>query len=75
MTDDGGLGRDWAHVAVGTLVDEPSVRPVAHVFVGSKAGWFEMPEDGLVRYEGKLPDEGMRLLMAGRSLAELDSAS
>jgi hypothetical protein len=29
----------YVHVTLGTLVDEPSVRPTAHIFVGSKAGW------------------------------------
>ncbi len=29
----------FVHVAMGTLVDDPSIRPTAHIFVGSKASW------------------------------------
>ena len=35
----------YAHVAMGTLVDTPSIRPTAHIFVGSKAPWFEITDD------------------------------
>ena len=35
----------FAHVAMGTLVDAPSIRPSAHVFVGSKAPWFDITDD------------------------------
>jgi hypothetical protein len=40
----------FVHVAMGTLVDEPTIRPRAHIFVGSKAGWYEIT-DGLPQYE------------------------
>ena len=30
----------YVHVATGTLVDDPTIRPTAHIFVGSKAPWF-----------------------------------
>jgi hypothetical protein len=45
------LVRDGAyvHVAMGTLVDAPSIRPSAHIFVGSKAPWHEISDD-LPRY-------------------------
>ncbi len=33
------------HVAMGTLVDEPTIRPSAHIFVGSKAPWFTITDD------------------------------
>jgi len=33
------------HVAMGTLQDEPSIRPSEHIFVGSKAPWFEITDD------------------------------
>ena len=36
---------------LGTLDGDPGRRPVAHGFVGSKAPWFELPDDGLPRYE------------------------
>jgi len=47
------LVRDGAfvHVAMGTLVDAPSIRPTAHIFVGSKAPWFSISDD-LPQYQG-----------------------
>lgn len=33
------------HVALGSLVDAPSVRPTAHIFAGSKAPWYEITDD------------------------------
>jgi hypothetical protein len=33
------------HVAMGSLVDTPSMRPAEHIFVGSKAGWYEITDD------------------------------
>ncbi len=46
------LVRDGAyvHVTLGTLVDSPSLRPSAHIFVGSKAPWFEIV-DGLPQHQ------------------------
>jgi hypothetical protein len=41
----------FVHVAMGTLVDDPSIRPTAHIFVGSKAPWFTIT-DGLPQYQG-----------------------
>jgi hypothetical protein len=35
----------FAHVAMGTLVDDPTIRPTAHIFVGSKAPWHEITDD------------------------------
>ena len=35
----------FVHVAMGTLVDDPSIRPQAHIFVGSKAPWFTITDD------------------------------
>lgn len=35
----------YVHVAMGTLVDSPSIRPTAHIFVGSKAEWFTITDD------------------------------
>ena len=51
---------NWAHIAMGMLVDEPSVRIEAHAFVGSKAGWEILPEDGLVRFDGHASEEWLR---------------
>jgi hypothetical protein len=41
----------YVHVAMGTLVDDPAIRPTAHIFVGSKAPWFVIADD-LPQYEG-----------------------
>jgi hypothetical protein len=35
----------FVHVAMGTLVDTPSIRPTAHIFTGSKAPWFAITDD------------------------------
>jgi hypothetical protein len=35
----------FVHVAMGSLVDAPSIRPDHHIFVGSKAAWFEIADD------------------------------
>jgi hypothetical protein len=35
----------YVHVALGSLVDAPSMRPTKHIFVGSKAAWFEITDD------------------------------
>ena len=35
----------YVHVAMGSLVDAPSMRPTKHIFVGSKAPWFEITDD------------------------------
>jgi len=35
----------YVHVALGSLADEPSIRPSEHIFVGSKAPWFEITDD------------------------------
>ena len=45
----------WVHVAMGTLVDAPSIRPSAHIFVGSKAPWHEIT-DSLPQYRGHVGD-------------------
>ena len=35
----------FVHVAMGTLVDDPAIRPSKHIFVGSKAPWFTITDD------------------------------
>lgn len=39
-----------AGVPMGSLDDDPGFRPQAHIFVASKAPWFEIPADGLPRH-------------------------
>jgi hypothetical protein len=41
----------YVHVAMGTLADDPTIRPTVHIFVGSKAPWFTITDD-LPQYEG-----------------------
>jgi hypothetical protein len=43
----------FVHVTLGTLVDSPSIRPSAHIFVGSKAPWYTITDD-LPQHEGLL---------------------
>jgi hypothetical protein len=35
----------YVHVALGSLVDAPGIRPTTHIFVGSKAPWFDITDD------------------------------
>ncbi len=35
----------YVRVPYGTLVDEPTLKPTAHIFVGSKATWHEILDD------------------------------
>jgi len=35
---------EFLHVTLGTLVDSPSIRPSAHIFVGSKADWYTIAD-------------------------------
>lgn len=41
---------EYVHVTLGTLTDAPSIRPSAHIFVGSKAPWYTITDD-LPQYE------------------------
>ncbi len=45
---------EYVHVTMGTLLDDPCIRPSMHIFVGSKAPWYEI-EDGVPQHR-KLPD-------------------
>ncbi len=35
----------YVHVAMGSLVDAPAIKPTEHIFVGSKAAWFDITDD------------------------------
>jgi len=35
----------YIHVLLGTLLEAPSLRPTEHIYVGSKASWFEITDD------------------------------
>jgi hypothetical protein len=45
----------FAHVTLGTLVDEPSIRPSAHIFTASKASW-DLICDDLPQFEALPPE-------------------
>ena len=53
----GGTWPDGPEVSVrlGALDDDPGIRPQYHSFVGSKADWDELPDDGLPRYHTRPP--------------------
>lgn len=35
----------FVHLTLGTLAEAPSIRPSAHIFVGSKAPWFTITDE------------------------------
>ncbi len=35
----------FVHVAMGSLIEAPTIRPTSHIFVGSKAAWFGITDD------------------------------
>lgn len=41
---------DSIAITLGTLDDDPGIRPLAHVFVGSKAVWYEITDE-LVQFD------------------------
>jgi len=41
----------YAHVTMGTLADAPSIRPSMHIFVESKASWYEITDE-LPQHDG-----------------------
>jgi hypothetical protein len=47
----------FVHVAMGTLIDAPTIRPTKHFFVGSKAPWFTITDD-LPQYEEHVVSAG-----------------
>jgi hypothetical protein len=36
---------EYVHVALGSLVDGPTLRPTAHIWVSQKAPWYEIADD------------------------------
>lgn len=54
-------GREYAWLPVGALEGDPGVRPTHHIFVGSKAPWFEIT-DALPRFEEHAPNQESRHL-------------
>ncbi len=46
---------DEVSIRLGCVDDDPGIRPQYHAFVGSRAAWDELPDDGLPRYEDAAP--------------------
>jgi hypothetical protein len=42
-------------IRLGALDGDPGIRPQYHSFVGSRAAWDEIPDDGLPRHEAANP--------------------
>jgi hypothetical protein len=49
---------EYLRVPYGTLVDEPTLKPTAHMFVGSKAPWHEILDDLPQHDEYPWPEDG-----------------
>ncbi len=47
-------GNVKVHIPMGTLIDPPSMKPSMHIFVGSKAPWYDILDD-LPQFDG-FPD-------------------
>ena len=57
------FGADWPEgdevaIRLGSLDGDPGIRPEFHAFVGSRAPWDEIPDDGLPRYEEGYSEPG-----------------
>jgi hypothetical protein len=55
----------YVHVAMGSLEDNPSIRPTEHIFVGSRAPWFEITDDlpQSEEYKGGRPPRSLPVLL------------
>ena len=53
------LEDEGRHVIIpaGLLDDDPGIRPLVHIHVGSQAPWYEIGADGLPRFDGYPPQE------------------
>ncbi|KWV53046.1 aldehyde-activating protein [Bradyrhizobium macuxiense] len=47
----------FVHVTMGTLRDTPAIRPTAHIFVASKAPWYDILDD-LPQYREHVTADG-----------------
>ena len=48
-------GQGWTAIPAGTVDQGEVPASDGHIFVGEKAAWYELPEDGLERCEGFSP--------------------
>ena len=51
-------GRDYIAIAAGTVDGDTGVRRAAHWYVSQKGDWYDLPDDGLPRYEGSAAGAG-----------------
>lgn len=51
---------DYVGLPIGGLEQDPGVRPIAHIFVGSKSPWYEIT-DNLPQYK-ELPDSHIEMI-------------
>jgi hypothetical protein len=47
---------EMAFLPLGNCDDDPGLPPQGHIYVGSKAPWYDLPDDGLARYD-TMPEE------------------
>ena len=47
---------DEISIRLGSLDDDPGIRPQYHAYAGSKAVWEELPDDGLERFPDGHPN-------------------
>ena len=45
---------EWIGIRLGTFDGDPGIRPTYHMFVDSRAGWEELPDDELPRYAERI---------------------
>jgi hypothetical protein len=55
FTRDPALG-EITGVRMGVIDGDPRIRPSAHQYVAYAAPWEELPDDGLDRYDERMPD-------------------
>ena len=51
ITADGAM----AFLPLGNADDDPGLAPQSHIYVGSKAAWYDLPEDDLPRFDTMPP--------------------
>jgi hypothetical protein len=73
VPEDGEPGGERVFVPAGCLDDDPGVRPLSHIFVGSKAPWFEITDD-LPRFDAYPPGIGGEVKRGARAPATREGA-
>jgi hypothetical protein len=46
---------EWTAVRLGAIDGDPGIRPAAHQFAAYAAAWEEIPDDGLPRFDERVP--------------------